>query len=407
VPLPVEGPSHTLRVAFARVSWPLEPALARTRDETTLVRMLRSTPLRVDPRTGDVTPGLCTTWHASEGGRVWRFRCSHADAIARQLRRVAHVSESPGRWMFELATKISSAGDVVDVRLRFPWLRFPYALTIAAAAPPGVAGPFRVVTARPGKIVARRGALTVAITQIAPHRAAVLFRRGLLDEAPVPLGDIRAALADGTVAGAVRLRPLLAVDAVFFDPRGSLADLPNTRRAYWQTAARADYQALVPEGKAGAAVSFVSGLGQDRAPAHAYRAAKARIATLPPVRVDIANEDDPTLHYGASLLVASWRDLGLGAHMWTQDGSPDALLTRVAAAYPQEEALVAQLGPAPYLLRALSQTRALARADAGAYARAEFIPIAWAVDARFVSPRVRGWREDKLGDVDYARVTLR
>ena len=32
------------------------------------------------------------------------------------------------------------------------------------------------------------------------------------------------------------------------------------------------------------------------------------------------------------------------------------------------------------------------------------IPIARAVDARFVSPRVRGWREDAQGIVDYARV---
>jgi hypothetical protein len=34
------------------------------------------------------------------------------------------------------------------------------------------------------------------------------------------------------------------------------------------------------------------------------------------------------------------------------------------------------------------------------------IPVAWAVDARFVSPRVRGWNEDRIGFVDYARVGL-
>jgi hypothetical protein len=35
------------------------------------------------------------------------------------------------------------------------------------------------------------------------------------------------------------------------------------------------------------------------------------------------------------------------------------------------------------------------------------IPISWAADARLVSPRLRGWREDELGSVDYTRVKLR
>ena len=30
--------------------------------------------------------------------------------------------------------------------------------------------------------------------------------------------------------------------------------------------------------------------------------------------------------------------------------------------------------------------------------------VAWVVDARLVSPRLRGWREDALGDVDYSAV---
>jgi hypothetical protein len=34
------------------------------------------------------------------------------------------------------------------------------------------------------------------------------------------------------------------------------------------------------------------------------------------------------------------------------------------------------------------------------------IPIAWAVDVRFVSPRVHGWREDRLGVVDYSAVRV-
>jgi len=32
------------------------------------------------------------------------------------------------------------------------------------------------------------------------------------------------------------------------------------------------------------------------------------------------------------------------------------------------------------------------------------VPVAWVVDARLVSPRLRGWREDTLGDVDYSAV---
>jgi hypothetical protein len=402
--LPVHGPARTLRVAFERVPWPLDPALARTRDETTLTRMLFSTPLRVDPRSGDIAAGLCTTWQALQGGRTWRFRCAHAAAIAKQLLRVAHTPASPGRWMFARATHISSAGDVVYVRLRTPWLRFPYALTAAAAAPRGVPGPFRVVRAREGEIVARRGGLTVRVVQIPPDRAAVLFRRGLLDEAPVPLGDIRAALADGTIRSAVRVQPLLAVDALVFDlRRGAVAGLPDTRRSYWQTADRADYQALVPEAEAGAAVSLIRGAGSERASASAYRAAKRRIiSTLPPVRVNIAARAEPDLRYGASLLIASWRDIDLGARAATPGQRADARFVRIAAPYPQEEALL----PQPEVLAALDQTAALRRADEALFARAAVVPVAWVVDARLVSPRVRGWSEDRLGAVDYARVTL-
>ena len=37
-------------------------------------------------------------------------------------------------------------------------------------------------------------------------------------------------------------------------------------------------------------------------------------------------------------------------------------------------------------------------------AAARFVSISWVVDARLVSPRLRGWREDALGDVDYSVV---
>jgi hypothetical protein len=212
---------------------------------------------------------------------------------------------------------------------------------------------FRVVRARPGRIVARRDGLTVVFSQVEPHRAAVLFRRGELDEAPVPLGDIRAALADSTVKRAVRVRPLRTVDTVV------LSGVPaSVRTVLSQTADRLDYAMLVPEDADAAAPS---------PPGRVFRAARRRIATLPFVRVRIAAGGDPTLEYGASLLAAAWRDLGLDVRL--ASGRANARLAR------------------------------LAPGSGG-------IPIARAVDARFVSPRVRGWREDARGVVDYARVRI-
>ena len=178
--------------------------------------------------------------------------------------------------MFQ-GVRCTARGDELRVRLPFRWLRFPYALTSAAAAVPGSRGPFRLVHAREGEVVARRGSLTVAFRQLSPARAAVLFRRGELDEAPVPLGDIRAAQLDPVLAPTVHLTQLLAEDVVVVNPHGALGDLPNTRRAYWQTADRADYQALVPERQAPAALTLVPGANPRRAPAKAFRAARARI----------------------------------------------------------------------------------------------------------------------------------
>jgi hypothetical protein len=214
---------------------------------------------------------------------------------------------------------------------------------------------FQVVRARRGEIVVRRGDSKIVFRQVEPHRAAVLFRRGELDEAPVPLGDIRAALADGTVRRAVRVTRLRAFDTLVF------SDVPAAvRGALSQTADRRDYALLVPEDPAAAAPS---------PPARLFRAARRNIATLAHVRARIAVDDDPALRYGASLLVASWRDLGLDVRIVEKNAN--SRFTRLASS-----------GPAS-------------------------VRIARAVDARFVSPRVRGWREDARGVVDYARVTLR
>src|SRR5207253_9984386 len=48
---------------------------ARNRDEIVVARALFATPLRTDPSTGDLRPGLCSAWHPSDGSRSWHFRC--------------------------------------------------------------------------------------------------------------------------------------------------------------------------------------------------------------------------------------------------------------------------------------------------------------------------------------------
>jgi len=212
---------------------------------------------------------------------------------------------------------------------------------------------FTLVRAHPREVVVRRDGLRIVFRQVEPHHAAVLFRRGKLDEAPVPLGDIRAALDDSLVKSAVRVKQLTAVDGL------RASRLPaSVRDTLAATAARRDYAQLVPEDLSAAMPS---------PPARVFRAARDNVHGLPQVPVRIGVQGDPALRYGASLLAASWRDLDLDVHV-VRHGA-NATFTRGSA-------------------------------------KGE-IPIARAVDARFVSPRVRGWREDARGIVDYARVKLR
>ena len=212
---------------------------------------------------------------------------------------------------------------------------------------------FHVVRARAGAIVVRRDGLRIVFREVEPHQAAVLFRRGRLDEAPVPLGDIRAALDDAKVGDAVHVKSLAAVDGL------RASRLPQSvRDALAATAARRDYAQLVPEDLDAAMPS---------PPARVFRSARDGVHGLPSTPVRIGVDGDPALAYGASLLAASWRDLDLDVHV-VRHGA-NATFVRGSAA--------------------------------GA------IPIARAVDARFVSPRVRGWRENARGIVDYARVKVR
>jgi len=362
--LPGGGPAGVVRIGLAHVLWPLDPTHARGRDELTLARVLFATPLRTDPESRALRPGLCSAWSAS--GATWRLRCRHTGAIATQLRRARLF---PARRIRALDERR------LVIVLPAPRAELPYLLTQVAAAPPGVPGPFRLISASPERVVAERRGLRLEVNKLEPHEALRLFRAGRLDEAPVPLGDLRAARLDPQLEEAVRVRRLLAADIVVFDDTVP----PEVRHVYNATADRADYQALVPEFEAPPAESLT-----DRSPPKAsaavigLREARKEIPSLPHIAVRFAPPADPDLAYGLDLLVAAWRDLGLGAVV---GGKPVARFERLFAPYPQAAALPAAV-------------------------RGQLVvPIAWAVDARLVSPRLRGWREDALGAVDYRRVS--
>ena len=178
---------------------------------------------------------------------------------------------------------------------------------------------------------------------------------------------------------------------------------PELRRAYWQTANRTDYEALVAQNGAPAAFSLSGTVVKgDRA---AYRRTVKSIPSLPKVAVRISVPPDPVLQYGVRLLYAEWRELGLGPLLVGPSARADADFRRARAAYPQEEALLGSLGR-PVALGAGDQRGAFERLDVDLRRSAAVIPICWVADARWVSPRLRGWSEDVLGDVDYTTVEL-
>jgi hypothetical protein len=363
--LPARGPAGVLRIGVANMLWPLDPTHAKGRDEVNLARALFSTPLRTDPRTGALRSGLCSSWHTT--GTTWRLRCAHSGAIAGQLRRAA---------LFPARSIRAPDEHTLVISLRAPRPELPYLLTQVAAAPPGVPGPFRLISASPQRVVAERHGLRLEVRKVEPHAALRLLRAGRLDEAPVPLGDLRATKLDPQLAGALRVRRLLAVDAAVFEP-GVPAEV---RGVYDDTADRADYQALVPEFEAPPAEDLVhQGPPKASAAVIALREARKKIPSLPRIAVHFVGPSDSDLGYGLDLLVAAWRDLGLGAVV---GGGADARFERLAAPYPRLAALQAS-------------------------ARGKLVvPIAWAADARLVSPRVHGWHEDELGSTDYTRVSV-
>jgi hypothetical protein len=247
-----------------------------------------------------------------------------------------------------------------------------------------VPGPFRLISASPRRLVLERRGLKLDIRKLDPEAALRRFRAGKLDEAPVPLGDIRALLRDPRLDVCIHLHRLLGVDLVVARPGGTLDRFPKVRHVYDDTADRADYQALVPELEAPPAENLSpppKGAKIARAAALAFARARKQIGSLPKVAVRFRRPADPDLAYGENVLVAAWRDIGLGAYV--ARGRPDATFERILAPYVSTAALREAVG------------------------NRKIIPISWVVDARLVSPRLSGWREDDLGAVAYTRVRSR
>ncbi len=125
------------------------------------------------------------------------------------------------------------------------------------------------------------------------------------------------------------MRTLLGLDLLTF--RGGPAQ--DLRGVYAATANRTDYEQLVPEIKGGAAFDLIGRVKRQK-PA-TFRDALKRIPSLPRVRVAIGVPRDPVLRYGARLLYASWRDVGLGPVLVDAGPGVKTELGRLLAAYPQ------------------------------------------------------------------------
>jgi hypothetical protein len=337
------------------------------------------------------------------------FTCRAAPSIAAALRRVQRL-HAPARWLFADARVSAPTATKLSVRLPYPWRRFPYALTAVAAAPRSVPGPFQLVRGSKRLVVVRREGLTVQFRRVAPLAAVREFRRGELDEVPVPVGDIRATKADSQLGPAVRARTLLGIDLA-----GIAGWSERLRRVYWETANRRDYAELIPELTGAAAYGFLG--GEEARPAD-FRHAVDAIPSLRKLPLRFNVPAAPALRTGALLLYAQWRDLGLGPIILRSgpETKANSGIDRKIAAYPQVEALPAELvlrdelGSRRLLLEALRATQQqpqLRHLDDQMRSRASAIPIAWVVDARLVSRRLDGWREDVLGNVDYAVVRSR
>lgn len=233
-----------------------------------------------------------------------------------------------------------------------------------------IAGQFRLVRRSADRVVIRRPGLTVVFRRMEPYAALQAFRRGELDEAPVPQGEIRALEAHPTLSSALRARALQGMDAVVL-PAGLS---PALRRVFQLTVPRPEYQALISERVAAPAYGLKPG-AEPTSPADA-RAARGSIRGLSPPRLTLGVANRPELVEAAELVWAEWRQLGLPIRL--QPGARNADMRFV---------------------RAIPSSELAARPD-------DVVPLGWVAEARLVSPRVHGWRMDELGVVDYSRVSL-
>jgi hypothetical protein len=247
---------------------------------------------------------------------------------------------------------------------------------------------FRLVSSGSRQIVGVRHGLRVEFLRMGPHRAAAAFRRGRVDVAPVPLGDVRAALLDPALRGSVRVRPLLGVDLVRLDRSIPL----EVRRFLWLSAGREDYRALVPERKAAVAGGLLATASPVRRPSLVEL--RSRAEKLPKVRIRLRGG------YEAELLAALWQEAGVD--VVPVAGPPsNARFERVVARFPRQRWLFAAvLGPG-------AVRGPLEALDARLRSDATVVPIAWVAGAKLVSRRLEGWRQDELGATDYSRVRVR
>jgi hypothetical protein len=248
--------------------------------------------------------------------------------------------------------------------------------TIARA----LAGPFRLVSSSAERVLVSRPGLTVVFRRMEPYAALAAFRRGELDEAPVPQGEIRAIEAHDTLGAALHAKPLRGLDVVVL-PRTFSSKL---RRGYKLTVPRAEYQALINERVAPPAYGLRPGTDAIR-PAD-VRKARASLRGLRQIPLRLTVVREPELVEAAELVWAEWRQLGLPVRLVPVRRGAKTRFKRVVASSSDE------------IYRALG-LRPGAPAD-------HVVPLAWVAEARLVSPRVRGWRMDDVGVVDYTRVTL-
>ena len=217
-----------------------------------------------------------------------------------------------------------------------PDRNLPYMLTEVAAAPPGVPGPFRLVSASPSadRRRAQRRAARLPQARAARGPAPLPARQARRGARPARRHPGRRSAAR-ELTPAVRIRRLLALDLVAAEPGGALARLPECgglrrhRRPRRLPGARARVRGAACDEPRRAA----RGKKIARAAVVAARTRKKQIASLPRVAVRFAEPGDPDARLRGDLLVAAWRDLGLGPYFGR--GRPDARFERVLAAYPR------------------------------------------------------------------------